>query len=209
MALNSVRLLSNYENFLEEDAGFVFSAMPDHKKYELNPDGTAKLDDNNNVIIIKDYGVPSMSLILSSVSKETIDEFTNYYTVEEISNVNITDLNSDDFLYYDGTNWINGDISGNNSFRSSVREIVNEETSGISTTTITTTTSNVKNIGMVSFESTKEVVVLDGRIAFSVPSTLNNFNLNELIVTVNSLGSGSGTTDVMVRRRRSGSEKTR
>jgi len=63
-----------------------------------------------------------------------------------------------------------------------------------------------KAYGIAPFESDQDVTVGDGKVAFTVPSFMNGMDLIDVIASVHTPGSGSGTTDVQLRRRRSGSD---
>lgn len=62
----------------------------------------------------------------------------------------------------------------------------------------------VRSAGIVPFGSDETVTTGDGKIGFAVPAILNGFNLTAAIASVGTPGSTSGTTDIQIRRVRSG-----
>ena len=56
-----------------------------------------------------------------------------------------------------------------------------------------------------TFEDDTSVATGDGKVAFSIPAFLNGMNLTAVLATVHTQGV-TGTTDVMVRRRRAGAD---
>ena len=62
-----------------------------------------------------------------------------------------------------------------------------------------------REIALTLFESDASVEVGDGKIAIPIPTNLNGFNLINVLATVHTKGI-TGSTDVQIRRRRSGSD---
>jgi len=67
-------------------------------------------------------------------------------------------------------------------------------------------TSSKKIITFAPVESEFDLQVRNGTVAFSVPTIFNGFNLVDVLATVHTPASGSGTTQVQVRRRRAGTD---
>jgi len=62
-----------------------------------------------------------------------------------------------------------------------------------------------REIALTLFESDASVEVEDGKVAIPIPTNLNGFNLINVLATVHTKGI-TGSTDVQIRRRRSGSD---
>lgn len=62
-----------------------------------------------------------------------------------------------------------------------------------------------KGVCIVPFESDADVATGDGKVAFTVPLSMNGMNLVDALASVHTQGI-TGTTDVLVRRRRAGSD---
>jgi len=63
----------------------------------------------------------------------------------------------------------------------------------------------IRGVCIVLFESDVDVVVGDGKVAFTVPSFMNGMDLVDIVSSCHTMGT-SGTTDIQIRRRRAGSE---
>jgi len=63
----------------------------------------------------------------------------------------------------------------------------------------------MRGVCVVRFEDDADVTVGDGKVAFTVPSFMDGFDLVEMITSCHTKGT-SGTTDVQVRRRRAGAD---
>lgn len=111
MALNRDQLKEIVIDYLET-SGFDFDIMPDHKKYDQNADGTVKLDANNQPKIIKNYGVPAMEIIIESLVDGVIDHVLSAGTLDDLSDVEITDLEINDIIKWNGSKWINTSATG-------------------------------------------------------------------------------------------------
>jgi len=66
--------------------------------------------------------------------------------------------------------------------------------------------SGVKSVCITPFESISAVQIETGTIAFAVPFEINNYVLTAAVATVHDAGTGTGSTDIQIRRRRSGSD---
>jgi len=66
--------------------------------------------------------------------------------------------------------------------------------------------SSFKSVCIAPFESISAVGIGIGTIAFAVPSEINGYVLTDAVASVYDAGTGTGTTDVQIRRRRSGVE---
>lgn len=58
---------------------------------------------------------------------------------------------------------------------------------------------------IILFESDADVVVGDGKVAFTIPAFMNGMDLIDVVASCHTKGT-VGTTDVQVRRRRAGAE---
>jgi len=101
---------------LQTSAGglFDFEKMPDHIKYDQEDDGRAKLNSNNEIIILKQYEEPALELILSAIDNGIINAFKTSGTLDDFSDVEYNNLAKNDLLIYDGIDWINTSVSGIN-----------------------------------------------------------------------------------------------
>ncbi len=61
-----------------------------------------------------------------------------------------------------------------------------------------------KFITISPFGSDIDVRIQDGQIAFTVPDKMVGLNLTDILVSVHTPGTGTGTTNIQVRRRRAG-----
>ncbi len=61
-----------------------------------------------------------------------------------------------------------------------------------------------KFITITPFGAEIDVRIQDGQVAFSVPDKMAGLNLTDALVSVHTPGTGSGTTNMQVRRRRAG-----
>jgi len=66
--------------------------------------------------------------------------------------------------------------------------------------------SSSKSVCIAPFESISAVNIGIGTIGFAVPAEINGYVITDAVASVYDAGTGSGTTDVQIRRRRSGSE---
>jgi len=66
--------------------------------------------------------------------------------------------------------------------------------------------SPAKVITFAPVESDMIVKIKEGTIAFTVPALLNGYNLTAVLASVHTLGSGSGSTAIQIRRRRAGTD---
>lgn len=62
-----------------------------------------------------------------------------------------------------------------------------------------------KSFCIVIFENDKDVVVGDGKEAFTVPASMNGMNLEDVVASVHTKGI-TGSTDIQARRRRAGGD---
>ena len=62
-----------------------------------------------------------------------------------------------------------------------------------------------KGVCVVPFESDADVAAGDGKVAFTVPLSINGMNLVDVLASVHTQGI-TDTTDIQVRRRRAGSD---
>lgn len=62
-----------------------------------------------------------------------------------------------------------------------------------------------KDVCIVPFESDTDVATGDGKVALTIPATLNGMNLVDVIASVHTQGI-TGTTDIQLRRRRAGAD---
>ncbi len=62
-----------------------------------------------------------------------------------------------------------------------------------------------RSVCIVPFESDADVAVGDGKVAFTVPATMNAHNLTAALASVHTQGV-TGTLDVQIRRRRAGAD---
>ena len=65
--------------------------------------------------------------------------------------------------------------------------------------------ANTRCICIGIYESDEDVAVGDGTLAIPIPADLNGYDLTDALATVHTKGA-TGTTDIMVRRRRSGTD---
>jgi len=66
--------------------------------------------------------------------------------------------------------------------------------------------SAAKFINFAPYPSDIDIEIANGFIAFTVPLLMNGLDLTDAIASVHTLGSGSGTTNVQIRRRRAGAD---
>jgi len=66
--------------------------------------------------------------------------------------------------------------------------------------------SSSKSVCIAPIESISAVEISVGTVAFAVPSEINGYELTNAVATVYDAGTGTGSTDVQIRRRRSGVE---
>lgn len=69
----------------------------------------------------------------------------------------------------------------------------------------TTLHDHPKGVTIAPIESDADVVIGDGKIAFTVPRFMNGMNLVNVLASVHTKGI-TGTTDIQIRRRRAGSD---
>lgn len=89
-----------------------------------------------------------------------------------------------------------GQTTGNTLSKKSVNGAVSLDKDGLAVV--------VRSICIVPFTSAEAVTVGDGTIGFAVPANMNGLRLTAAMLAVHDAGSGGGTTDVQVRRRRAG-----
>jgi len=66
--------------------------------------------------------------------------------------------------------------------------------------------THTKSVCITPFESTQAISTGNGTIAFGVPLEINGWKLTDAVATVYDAGSGGSTTDIQIRRKRSGSD---
>lgn len=114
--LNSNTIKNETKGLLETSAGglFNFERMPRHIKYDQNDNGTAKLNSNNEIIVIKEFELPALEYIVSAVDGGIIEAFKTSGTLDDFSDVEYNNLSKNDLLVYNGVDWVNTSVSGIN-----------------------------------------------------------------------------------------------
>jgi len=110
-----------------------------------------------------------------------------------------------DITYYDGSDWqFVGAFEGMCCWVEDENEFYKHNGASWSRYTIPTVLGE-KGVCIAQIESDTDVAVVDGKIAFTVPLSLDGMNLVDVIASVHTKGV-TGTTDIQIRRRRAGAE---
>lgn len=108
-----------------------------------------------------------------------------------------------DIVYYDGSSWqFISEVEGMAVYVKDEDAVYVYITSWI---ILADNSTREKGVCIAQVESDTDVAVADGKIAFTVPLSLDGMNLVDAIASVHTKGV-TGTTDIQIRRRRAGSD---
>jgi len=131
MAIDAVILKDNILERLKEPYSMMTTSAVDQEVHLFDPEQVATMfgiADINSVrnVIWEEYNsrYSGLEAIIKALSDELEYEFENYWKLDDLSDVIITDVKLGDFLFYDGNSWVNEPYSAT-SFTNIVTNISN------------------------------------------------------------------------------------